>query len=46
MAVEQAVREVLAEGYRTPDITEPDQKLVNTREMGDLVARKVEEVEV
>jgi len=46
LAVEQAVREVLAEGYRTPDITEPDQKLVNTREMGDLVARKVEEVEV
>lgn len=46
LAVEQAVREVLAEGYRTPDIAEPDQKLVNTREMGDLVARKVEEVEV
>ncbi|HHV77326.1 MAG TPA: 3-isopropylmalate dehydrogenase [Syntrophothermus lipocalidus] len=46
LAVEKAVREVLAGGYRTPDIAEPGQKLVSTREMGDLVASKVEEVEV
>ncbi len=45
-AVETAVRRVLAEGYRTPDIMEPGQKLVNTKEMGDLVAKKIEEVEV
>lgn len=46
LAVETAVRRVLAEGYRTPDIMEPGQKLVNTREMGDLVAMKIEEGEV
>lgn len=46
MAVEAAVRQVLAEGYRTPDIMEAGQRLVNTDEMGDLVAGKVEEVVV
>lgn len=42
-AVEAAVREVLREGYRTPDIYEPGTKLVNTVEMGDLVAEKIKE---
>lgn len=37
-AVEAAVREVLKQGYRTPDIMEPGKKLVTTAEMGDLVA--------
>jgi len=37
-AVETAVREVLKQGYRTPDIMEPGKKLVTTAEMGDLVA--------
>ncbi|NLV17655.1 MAG: 3-isopropylmalate dehydrogenase [Syntrophomonadaceae bacterium] len=41
--VEQAVRQVLAEGYRTPDLYKQGDKLVNTEEMGDLVARKIGE---
>ncbi|MEP6962505.1 MAG: 3-isopropylmalate dehydrogenase, partial [Acidobacteriota bacterium] len=35
--IEQAVRKVLAEGYRTADIHEPGTKQVGTREMGDRV---------
>lgn len=45
-AIETAVRRVLAEGYRTPDILEEGQKLVSTNQMGDLVVQKVEEVVV
>lgn len=40
-AVDNAVRMVLKEGYRTPDIYEEGKKLVNTVEMGDLVAQKI-----
>jgi 3-isopropylmalate dehydrogenase len=39
--VEQAVRRVLREGYRTPDIFEPGAKRVGTEAMGDLVAKAV-----
>jgi 3-isopropylmalate dehydrogenase len=35
--VEGAVKKVLAQGYRTGDIYEPDTKKVGTREMGDAV---------
>lgn len=40
-AVDDAVRRVLAEGYRTPDIYEEGKKLVNTEEMGTLVAERI-----
>lgn len=39
--IEDAVSAVLTEGYRCNDIVEPGMKLVGTREMGDLIARKV-----
>ncbi len=42
--IETAVRQVLQEGYRTPDIFKVGDKLVNTEEMGDLVAQKIGEV--
>ncbi len=35
--VEAAVRKVLAQGYRTPDIFQPGTRKVGTREMGDAV---------
>jgi 3-isopropylmalate dehydrogenase len=35
--IEQAVRSVLAQGYRTPDIHQPGCRKVGTREMGDAV---------
>jgi len=41
--IEDAVRLVLSEGYRTPDIFEEGKILVNTEEMGDLVAQKIKE---
>jgi 3-isopropylmalate dehydrogenase len=41
VVVEQSVRAVLREGYRTADIQEPGAKLVGTREMGDLVAQAI-----
>ena len=37
LRVEDAVRKVLAMGYRTPDIFQPGKKKVGTREMGDAV---------
>jgi 3-isopropylmalate dehydrogenase len=40
-AVEQAVAEVLEEGYRTYDIMSEGKIKVGTREMGELIARKV-----
>ena len=40
-AVEDAVSEVLSEGYRTYDIMSEGKEKVGTREMGDLVAGKV-----
>jgi len=41
--IEDAVRLVLSEGYRTPDIFEEGRIQVNTQQMGDLVARKIRE---
>ncbi|MGI6550683.1 MAG: 3-isopropylmalate dehydrogenase [Syntrophomonadales bacterium] len=41
--VEDAVRWVLSEGYRTPDIHEEGKNLVNTEQMGDLVAQRIRE---
>ena len=40
-AVEEAVRKVLAEGYRTIDIAKPGEDQVKTNEMGDLIAARV-----
>ncbi len=40
-AVEAAVQQALAEGYRTPDILTPGARAVGTREMGDVVAGMV-----
>ena len=39
--VEDAVEEVLSEGYRTYDIMDQGKTKVGTKEMGDLIARKV-----
>ncbi len=39
--IEQAVRAVLRQGYRTADIIEPDTRLVGTEEMGEAVASAV-----
>ncbi len=36
-AVERAVRQVIAQGYRTPDIARPGEQVVSTREMGAAV---------
>lgn len=41
-AIENAVGKVLAEGYRTKDILEEGATLVGTREMGDLVAERIQ----
>jgi 3-isopropylmalate dehydrogenase len=41
-AIEDAVQAVLAEGYRTKDIREEGATLVGTREMGDLVAERID----
>jgi len=40
--IETAVDEVLQEGYRTYDIMDEGNTKVGTKEMGDLIARKVE----
>jgi 3-isopropylmalate dehydrogenase len=40
--VEQAVRRVLEQGYRTTDIVEAGGKAVGTKAMGDLIVREVE----
>ncbi len=40
-AVETAVSKVLAEGYRTGDLANPGDKVVNCAEMGDLVAEAI-----
>lgn len=42
-AIEQAVSEVLAAGYRTPDIAAANCRLVSTEQMGSLVAAAVKE---
>ncbi len=38
LAIEKAVHQVMADGYRTPDLMEPGKKLVTTAQMGDAVA--------
>jgi 3-isopropylmalate dehydrogenase len=42
-AVEAAVEAVVAEGYRTVDVQEPDSKAVGTREMGKRIVAAVAE---
>jgi 3-isopropylmalate dehydrogenase len=42
-AIEEAVKGVLRSGARTGDILQPGGRLVETGEMGDLVARAVED---
>ena len=39
--IEQAVRSVLRDGYRTPDIFEPGTRRVGTEEMGERVAQAI-----
>jgi len=39
--IEQAVHQVMEEGYRTPDLMEEGKKLVNTVQMGDLVKQRI-----
>jgi 3-isopropylmalate dehydrogenase len=41
VTIEQAVRRVLEEGYRTPDLMEPGKKPLNTVQTGDLVAEYI-----
>ena len=43
LAVEAAVESVLDSGYRTYDIMSDNKKQVGTREMGDLVAQKIQD---
>lgn len=40
-AIEEAVDAVMAEGYRTPDIAQPEGRLVGCKEMGRLVREKL-----
>jgi len=40
-AIENAVQQVLKEGYRTIDIMSEGMKLTNTKEMGDLIAERI-----
>lgn len=40
-AIEKAIREVLAEGYRTGDIMQDGCTLIGTQKMGDLIAAKI-----
>ena len=39
--IEDAVRKVLAEGYRTPDIYSEGKNKVSTSQMGDLIAQRI-----
>lgn len=40
--IEEAVTEVLEEGYRTPDIMSDGKKLIGTKEMGQRIAKAIE----
>jgi len=40
-AIEKAIDEILNEGYRTPDIMSAGMNKVGTREMGDVIAKKI-----
>jgi 3-isopropylmalate dehydrogenase len=42
VTIEAAVEEVLAQGYRTPEIAQPGTQVVGTQRMGDLIAQAVE----
>ena len=42
ISINQAVEEVLKEGYRTADLIKPDQKPIGTKAMGDLIYRKLD----
>ena len=39
--IEAAVRQVMADGYRTPDLMEEGKTLVDTVQMGDLVQEMI-----
>ncbi len=41
LAIENAVKQVLSEGYRTADIMSEGMKSVNTDEMGSLIAQRI-----
>jgi len=41
LAVERAVDQVLAEGYRTRDIAENASEVITTTVMGDLICERV-----
>lgn len=41
-AIENAVEQVLAEGYRTPDLMAPGMNLVGTRETGELIRDRIQ----
>ena len=43
-AIDEAVKEVLAKGYRTKDIYSEGTKLVSTEEMGDLIAEEIKKI--
>ncbi|MDD4801438.1 MAG: 3-isopropylmalate dehydrogenase [Syntrophomonas sp.] len=40
--IEQAVHQVIEDGYRTPDLMETGKKLVNTVQMGEMVKENIE----
>jgi 3-isopropylmalate dehydrogenase len=40
VVIEDAIRWVLAKGYRTADIAQPGERVIGTNEMGTLVARR------
>ena len=39
--IEKAIKDVLADGYRTQDIMSEGKTLVGTKKMGDLIADKI-----
>ena len=41
LSIENAVTEVLDEGWRTGDIAAPGQSVIGTREMGDRITAKI-----
>ena len=43
-AIEQAVKDVLKEGWRTADIAQADSKAASTAEMGSLIAEKIRSI--
>lgn len=41
-AIENAVKKILADGYRTPDIAKEGEKTIGTKKAGDLIAAAIE----